>query len=129
MSDDFKKMLKDQIELELDLDNIIEQIISKLDKKHAKELKEDGTYATWFPQNDMKRDVLKKLNEKITKIITKPKGGNPDIRKRNLKIVSEYDQLRARDYSQKESHNLLSAKYKLSPQTIGTIIKKILSSI
>ena len=71
------------------------------------------------------KDVIKKLNKAVEKKKTKSKGSNPEIIKRNEKISKEYYKLRdVKGYNQKESYNILSAKYSLKPSTIRSITKK-----
>ena len=123
--DTFKTIMKEQIIEILDIDNVIDACFKKMDEKHKEELDEDGTYADWFPTNDMKKDILKLLNQSITKKLTKPKGSNPKTIKRNAKIRTEYDNHLSKGYSQKEALNLLSAKYKLKPISIKHLLKKV----
>ena len=58
-----------------------------------------------------------------TKLQTKPKGSNPAIIERNKKIQKEYFHLQNK-YNSKRALETLSKKYKLSSETIKTILKK-----
>ena len=73
----------------------------------------------------MKKDILKLLNQSITKKLTKPKGSNPQLIERNGKICTEYDNHLSNGYSQKEALNLLSKKYGPEPISIIDLLKKI----
>ena len=123
--DTFKTIMKEQIIEILDIDNVIDACFKKMDEKHKEELDEDGTYADWFPSNQMKKDILKLLNQSITKKLTKPKGSNLKTIKRNAKICTEYDKYLKKGRKQKEALNLLSKKYGLQPIYIKDLLKKI----
>ena len=120
---DLKEELKEQIIEEIQLDNLIQKHIDKLDEKHKSEIEDTGTYADWFPLNDVKKDIKKEIVNVIQFDKTKPKGSNPKILTRNKRICKAYDKLTNKGRKQVETERLLAKKYDLSPQTIRKIVK------
>ena len=120
----FEEELKEQLIEELQLDDLIKKHINVLDEKHKPEVEDTGTYADWFPLNDVKKDIKKEIVNVIQLDKTKPKGSNPKILTRNKRICKAYDKLTTnKGRKQVETERLLAKEYDLSPQTIRKIVK------
>ena len=118
----FEEELKEQIIEELQLDDLIKKHINVLDEKHKSEVEDTGTYADWFPLNDVKKDIIKELGQIITRKKTKPKGSDNHKEKLKAELRLAYSRLtNKRGWSKKEAINLLQSKPKYSQWTFQTI--------
>ena len=120
---DLKGELKEQIIEEIQLDSLIQKHINKLDEKHKSEIEDTGTYADWFPLNEVKKDIKKEIVNVIQFEKTKPLGSNPKILSRNKRICKAYDKLTNKGRKQIEAERLLATEFELRPGTIRKIVK------
>ena len=81
-------------------------------------------YSTWLKKNNLKANPNGYPNN-FKKKKTKPKGRNPEIIKRNEKILLEYYKLtEKKGIKATAARDILAKKYNLKPSSIQTICKK-----
>ena len=82
-------------------------------------------YCNWLKENGLKVTPDGYPKGLVPRKVTKPKGSNPELEKRNKKIRSDF--LRLHDgegYKATTVYKMLAKKYNLSEQTIKTYTSK-----
>ena len=82
-------------------------------------------YCNWLEENGLKAAPSGYPDNFKKKKVTKPKGRNPELEKRNKKIRSDFLRLHDGDgYKATTVYKMLAKKYNLTEQTIKTYTSK-----